>query len=236
MTHSKPYIIVALDLPTESKALTIVEQLNPEQCRLKIGKEMFTRYGPDLVKTLIAKGFEIFLDLKYHDIPNTVTQACIAAAELGVWMVNVHALGGGKMLQAARDALEKTPGKRPLLIGVTILTSMTQQDLPEIGLAGTLTENVLILARLSQKYGLDGVVCSAAETTLIRNQLGEDFCLVTPGIRPLGSNPDDQQRIMTPTQAITAGSNYLVIGRPITQAVNPQQMVEQITAEFSLGC
>jgi len=225
--HQQPRLIVGLDLADKIKALSIVDQLNPTFCRVKVGKEMFTRYGPPLVETLIAKGFDVFLDLKYHDIPNTVAKACIAAAELGVWMISVHAAGGSNMMNAAREALDKL-GHRPLLIGVTVLTSFSQQDLTEVGFVGTPEENVLRLATLTQQSGLDGVVCSAQEAVRLRQAFGENFCLVTPGIRLLGDDIHDQQRVMTPQQAVDAGADYLVIGRPVTQAVDPGGVVEQI--------
>jgi len=231
--HQKPYIIVGLDVENKTKALAIVDQLDPKKCRLKVGKEMFTRYGPDFIKALIAKGFDIFLDLKYHDIPNTVARACVAAAELGVWMVNVHAAGGAQMMQAAREALDSFPAKKPLLIGVTILTSLSQSDLEEIGFTGTVESNVLRLAKLCQHSGLDGVVCSAQEAALLRKEMNNDFCLVTPGIRPAGTDLGDQKRVMTPAQAIDLGANFLVIGRPVTQAENPGFIVDKIDQEIS---
>jgi len=201
-------------------------------CKLKVGKELFTLAGPTLVRQLIDKGFDVFLDLKFHDIPNTVACACKVAADMGVWMLNVHALGGRNMLLAAREALEGN-GNRPLLIAVTILTSMGQQDLQEIGLSGNPEDNVLRLAALTHNAGLDGVVCSSREVSSLRQAQGETFTLVTPGIRPAGSDAGDQKRIMTPTDAIQAGSNYLVIGRPITQARDPVQTLETINTEIA---
>ncbi len=199
---------------------------------MKIGKELFTRAGPALVEQLQNKGFDIFLDLKYHDIPNTVAGACRAAAELGVWMLNVHASGGSNMLEAAREAIDKS-SQRPLLIAVTVLTSMSEQDLTEVGIALSLDKQVMQLASLTKQAGLDGVVCSAKEAALLATEFGQDFCLVTPGIRPATAEPDDQKRVMTPAEAIRAGSHYLVIGRPITQAADPLAALEKINAEVA---
>lgn len=224
-----PKVLVALDFADAQSALLFVEGLDSSYCRLKVGKELFAIAGPEFVKLLIDKGFDVFLDLKYHDIPNTVAKAVQAAARMGVWMVNVHALGGRKMMQAAQQAIaELDLPKKPLLIAVTILTSMEQEDLQEIGLSGTPGENVMRLARLAQDSGLDGVVCSAQEAEELREALGETFCLVTPGIRPQGSEVNDQKRIMTPKNAVDAGSSYLVVGRPITQSANPLQVLKEI--------
>jgi len=224
-------IIVALDFDSEQKALALVRQLDSSQCRLKVGKELFTRTGPTFVEKVQGLGFEVFLDLKFHDIPNTVARACQAAADLGVWMVNVHALGGRKMMAAAREAITQK-GASTRLIAVTILTSMGQQDLQEIGLPGTPAEHVSGLAQLARDTGLDGVVCSPLEVQLLRQACGPDFLLVTPGVRPAGSAHDDQQRIMTPARAIETGSNYLVIGRPITQAQDPASALAEIFTEI----
>lgn len=226
-----PKIIVALDFDTPDAALDLAAKLDPALCRLKVGKELFTVAGPTLVQKLIEQRFQVFLDLKFHDIPNTVAQACKAAARLGVWMVNVHALGGRKMMNAAREALEGVPD-RPKLIAVTVLTSMGQSDLAEIGLSPEPQENVLRLAKLAQEGGLDGVVCSAREAAKLRAVLGDDFCLVTPGIRPAAASADDQVRIATPAQAILDGANYLVIGRPVTQAADPLQALKNINLEI----
>ncbi len=231
-TDSK--IIVALDFPTPQQAIALVDQLDPARCKLKIGKEMFTHAGPSIVETMQKKGFDLFLDLKYHDIPNTVAGACKAAASLGVWMVNVHTLGGRKMMNAAAEALQ-TFEKRPLLIGVTILTSMGEEDLAEVGIAGTPLQNVLSLASLAQESGLDGVVCSPKEVPQLRETIGSDFNLVTPGIRPAWSAKGDQNRITTPSQAIEDGSSYLVIGRPITAAEEPLKALEMIEQEIAQG-
>ena len=225
-------IIIALDFSSEKQVLDFIAPLDPVMCKLKVGKELFTLAGPGLVRQLIDKGFDVFLDLKFHDIPNTVARACKVAADMGVWMLNVHALGGRNMLLAAREALEGTEN-RPLLIAVTILTSMGQQDLTEIGLTGNPEDNVLRLASLTKDAGLDGVVCSSREVTSLRQVQGKAFTLVTPGIRPAGSEAGDQKRIMTPTDAIQAGSDYLVIGRPITQAADPVQTLKTINTEIA---
>lgn len=222
-----PKIIVALDYPEAAPALALAERLQPELCRLKVGKELFTATGPALLGQLMQRGFEVFLDLKFHDIPNTTAQACKAAAGLGVWMVNVHALGGRKMLEAARDAVAQA-AQPPKLIAVTVLTSMARQDLVDLGITDTPAELVQRLAALAHDSGLDGVVCSAQEAWQLRLQYGEGFCLVTPGIRPADSSADDQSRVMTPLSAIKAGSSYLVIGRPITRAADPLQALLDI--------
>jgi len=225
-------IIVALDFPSKSLALELVDKLEPTRCRLKVGKEIFTREGPQLVEELQKRGFEVFLDLKYHDIPNTVAAACRAAADLGVWMVNVHALGGQKMMEAAAEALSSYE-QRPMLIAVTILTSMGPDDLVKIGLPESPEANVLNLAKLAENSGMDGVVCSPKEVTSLRASRGADFQLVTPGIRPEWSAKGDQNRITTPAQAIEMGSNYLVIGRPITAAEDPMEALAKIEQELS---
>ena len=225
-----PRIIVALDFNSAADALCLANKLDPRLCRLKVGKELFTATGPQLVEKLMLKGFDIFLDLKFHDIPNTVANACKAASSLGVWMVNVHALGGRKMLMAARDAIPKGSTK---LVAVTLLTSMDQDDLADIGLQGQPEQIVERLARLTADCALDGVVCSALEATCLRQILGNNFCLVTPGIRPSGDQANDQKRITTPRQAIQNGASYLVIGRPITQANDPLLMCQQLNAEIS---
>lgn len=225
-----PKVLVALDFASAESALQFVQTLDNSTCRLKVGKELFAVAGPEFVKALVEQGFDVFLDLKYHDIPNTVAKAVQAAARLGVWMVNVHALGGRKMMQAAKNALDELTDieSKPLLIAVTILTSMEQEDLAEIGLQGSPEENVLRLAKLAEDSGLDGVVCSAQEAQPLRKIVSQNFCLVTPGIRPEGSAVNDQKRIMTPAQAIESGSSYLVVGRPITQSNNPQEVLKQI--------
>ncbi|MEJ2643999.1 MAG: orotidine-5'-phosphate decarboxylase [Gammaproteobacteria bacterium] len=217
---TEPRVIVALDYPTAEQAIALVERLRPDLCRLKVGKELFTRAGPALVDRLVKEGFDVFLDLKFHDIPNTVARACAAAADLGVWMMNVHALGGRRMMEAAREALGSGP-QRPLLIGVTVLTSLGAEDLAEIGLAGTPQSNVQRLAALTHGAGLDGVVCSPREAQVLREAEGDAFVLVTPGVRPTGVATDDQRRVMTPTDAVAAGAHYLVMGRPVTQADDP---------------
>lgn len=228
---SDPKIIIALDYPSAAPALALADKLQPSLCRLKVGKELFTATGPALIEKLMKHGFEIFLDLKFHDIPNTTAQACKAAAGLGVWMVNVHALGGRNMLEAAREAISSC-ARRPKLIAVTLLTSMAQEDLAGIGINATPAEMVLRLATLAHDSGLDGVVCSAQEAALLRKHCGEGFCLVTPGIRPSQSSLDDQSRVMTPQAALRAGASYLVIGRPITQAPDPLQALLDIQQEI----
>ncbi|WPC73173.1 orotidine-5'-phosphate decarboxylase [Vibrio porteresiae] len=225
-----PKVIVALDYDNQADAFAFVDKIDPATCRLKVGKEMFTLFGPDFVKELHRRGFQVFLDLKFHDIPNTCSKAVRAAAELGVWMVNVHASGGERMMAASREILEPYGKDRPLLIGVTVLTSMEQSDLQGIGIDRLPQEQVITLATLTKNAGLDGVVCSAQEASLLKSQLGKEFKLVTPGIRPAGSAAGDQRRIMTPYDAVQEGSDYLVIGRPITQAANPAQVLLDINA------
>ncbi len=224
-------IIVALDFDAPDKALALAAELDPHHCRLKIGKELFTRSGPALVGRLVADGFDVFLDLKFHDIPNTVAKACQAAAELGVWMVNVHAMGGRRMLVEARNALEACRHK-PLLIAVTVLTSLDEQDLHEIGCQGKLADNVLRLAALAHEAGLDGVVCSPWECAAMRTEFGKNFLLVTPGIRVRGTPQQDQKRVMTPREAIISGSDYLVVGRAVTAADEPLSALQEIRAEI----
>jgi len=228
-----PKVIVALDFNEKEKALALVKQLDPKQCRLKIGKEMFTWLGPDFVRHLVNMDFEIFLDLKFHDIPNTVAKACKAAAELGVWMVNVHASGGSKMMRRVVEELAIYGDKRPKLIAVTVLTSMGEEDLIEQGISSSPEQRVLELARLTKAAGFDGVVCSAQEAKILRQQLGDDFLLVTPGIRPTGADIGDQKRIMTPEQAVEAGVDYMVIGRPITQSELPLQVLTAINQSIT---
>jgi len=228
-------VIVALDFSDQKQVLDFVAQLTPGSCRLKIGKELFTTAGPQLVKQLVNLGHDIFLDLKFHDIPNTVARACAAAADLGVWMMNVHASGGRKMMEAARSAIEANGADKPLLIAVTVLTSMASEDLAEIGISCSPAEQVQRLAGLTQQAGLDGVVCSPQEVAELNQALGDDFCLVTPGIRPTGSATGDQKRIMTPLNAMQSGSHYLVIGRPITQADDPVVTLAQINAELGFA-
>lgn len=224
-------IIIALDFPQPKQAIELVHQLGKQRCRVKVGHELFTRGGTALVETLLQQEVEVFLDLKFHDIPNTVAQACKAVAELGVWMVNVHALGGKAMLMQAREALAAYT-HRPLLIAVTILTSLDEDDLYALGLHGTLDDNVLRLARLAHACELDGIVCSPHEIRNIRQEITGDFTLVTPGIRPAHAQQNDQKRVMTPQEALHAGSNYLVIGRPITAAPDPLQALLEIEASL----
>lgn len=225
-------VIVALDYDNQADALVFVDKIDPASCRLKVGKEMFTLFGPEFVRELHKRGFSVFLDLKFHDIPNTCSKAVRAAAELGVWMVNVHASGGERMMAASREILEPYGNDRPLLIGVTVLTSMEQRDLAGIGLDVAPQQQVMRLATLTKNSGLDGVVCSAQEAAMLKQSLGQAFKLVTPGIRPAGSDVGDQRRIMTPYEAIQAGSDYLVIGRPITQAAEPAKVLAAINASL----
>lgn len=229
----EPRVIVALDYDNQEQALSFVDQLDSSLCKLKVGKEMFTLFGPEFVKTLVAKGFDVFLDLKFHDIPNTVAKACKAAAELGVWMVNVHASGGLDMMQAAKEGIAQSSRPETKLIAVTVLTSMDQAQLSGVIDNVTPEQQVLRLASLTAKAGLDGVVCSAKEATMLRNELGEDFLLVTPGIRPKGTDAGDQKRVMTPSEAIDSGVSYLVMGRPITQASEPMDVLQQVNASIS---
>ena len=221
-------ILVALDYNNKNDALQLIDQLDPDMCRLKVGKEMFTLFGPQLVTDIHSRGFELFLDLKFHDIPNTVAKAVTAAAELGVWMTNIHASGGLAMMEAAKRALEPYGDKAPLLIAVTVLTSMSDDELKLLGINVPASEHVLRLAALTKQAGLDGVVCSAQESTLLKAKFGQDFKLITPGIRPVGSDKGDQHRVMTPPEALAAGSDYLVIGRPITKAADPLKALQAI--------
>lgn len=230
--YHDPRIIVALDYAEAAPALALVEQLDPALCRLKVGKELFTAAGPRLVEQLAHRDFGIFLDLKFHDIPHTVAQACAAASRLGVWMLNVHASGGRAMLEAARTAVDNMPS-RPLLIAVTVLTSLDQAALNEVGIPGSLQEQVLRLASLAYAAGLDGVVCSAQEAAMLRHQFGGEFCLVTPGIRPPSAQADDQSRVATPVVAMSNGASYLVVGRPITRATDPLRALQAIYEEIS---
>ena len=225
-----PRIIIALDFPDAKQALDLTARLDPASCRVKVGKELFTAAGPQLVKKLMDNGFDVFLDLKFHDIPSTVANACKAAAGLGVWMVNVHALGGRKMLSAAREAV---PAGKTRLIAVTLLTSMEPEDMNEIGLEGGPQDAVQRLALLAHDCGLDGVVASALEAPVLREMMGKCFCLVTPGIRPVDVSQGDQKRVTTPRQAIENGADYLVIGRPVTQAEDPVWMLQRLNEEIS---
>ncbi len=227
-----PKIIVALDFAEKKQALDFARKTTPAQCRLKVGKELFTSAGRGVVEGLVARGFDVFLDLKFHDIPNTCAKAVLAAADMGVWMVNVHASGGRRMMEAAAEALQHRQGEKPLLIGVTVLTSMDQSDLDEVGIGVSPVEQVGRLARLAESSGLDGVVCSAQEVGFIRQQCGTGFLTVTPGIRPAWSQTQDQKRIMTPADAVKAGVDYMVIGRPITQADVPQEACQKVLSEL----
>jgi len=233
MNQLDPKVIIALDYDNKEQALAFIKQLDPATCRLKIGKEMFTHFGPEFVKEIVSKDFDVFLDLKFHDIPNTVAKAVKAAADLGVWMVNVHASGGRRMMEAAKAILTPYGDKAPLLIAVTVLTSMDQEDLNELGINLTPAEQVKRLAKLTQLSGLDGVVCSSHEAEELKTLLGDSFKLITPGIRPVGSEARDQRRIKTPKEAIESGSDYLVIGRPITQAQDPVNVLKEVNASLS---
>lgn len=226
-------LIVALDFDNADAATAMAARLDPSTTRVKVGKELFTRAGPALVEQLATHGFDVFLDLKFHDIPNTVAGAVRAAADLGVWMVNVHASGGTRMMVAAREALETCNGdSRPILTAVTVLTSMGQRDLAETGVTVTPAEQVSRLARLARDAGLDGVVCSGEEARMLRADLGTDFCLVTPGIRPAGSDAGDQTRVLTPAEAVSRGVDYIVVGRPVTRAADPAAAVVAILDEL----
>lgn len=227
-------VVVALDYDNRDKALAFVDRIDPRDCRLKVGKEMFTLFGPQLVRDLQQRGFDVFLDLKFHDIPNTAAHAVKAAADLGVWMVNVHASGGARMMTAAKEALLPFGNDAPLLIAVTVLTSMEASDLQGLGITATPAEYAERLAGLTQQCGLDGVVCSAQEAVRFKAAFGQQFKLVTPGIRPQGSEVGDQRRIMTPEQALAAGVDYMVIGRPVTQSADPAQTLRDINVSLGL--
>lgn len=229
---SSSRLIIALDFASAEQALAFIAPLDPQQCKLKVGFELFVAAGPALVQALTARGFDVFLDLKFHDIPNTVASACKAAAALGVWMLNVHASGGVKMLTAAQQALQDLTNP-PKLIAVTVLTSMDQTQLQGIGIHREPAAQVQDLAQLAARCGLDGVVCSAQEAVMLRQTFGNDFLLVTPGIRPAGSEQGDQSRVMTPAQAHAAGVSYIVVGRPITQAADPLAVIAQINADLN---
>ena len=229
---SDPRVIVALDFPDANSALALAARLDPKLCKVKVGSELYTAAGPQLVESIVKSGFSVFLDLKYHDIPNTVAAACAAAAELGVWMVNVHALGGRAMMVAAREALARRK-TAPRLVAVTLLTSMGEADVAEAGLSGAPQENVLRLARLARDSGLDGVVCSAQEAAALRKACGAGFLLVTPGIRPATAAAGDQKRVATPRAAVASGADYLVIGRPITRAPDPLAALRAVNGEIA---
>ncbi len=228
-----PKVIIALDYDDQQAALAFVNTLSPQLCRLKVGKEMFTLFGPEFVKQLIAKGFDVFLDLKFHDIPNTVAKACKAAANLGVWMVNVHASGGIEMMKATKKAISESRNPQTKLIAVTVLTSMDQQQLADVVPDVTPAEQVVKLATLTNAAGLDGVVCSAQEAVMLRETLDDSFLLVTPGIRPAGADVGDQKRVMTPQDAMKAGVSYLVMGRPITQAADPVAVLNTVNESIA---
>lgn len=228
-------VVVALDYNNRDSALAFVDRIDPRDCRLKVGKEMFTLFGPEFVRSLQQRGFDIFLDLKFHDIPNTAAHAVAAAAELGVWMVNVHASGGARMMTAAREALLPFGNEAPLLIAVTVLTSMEASDLQDLGITLSPADYAGKLAALTQRCGLDGVVCSAQEAVRFKQAFGHSFKLVTPGIRPAGSEAGDQRRIMTPQQAQSAGVDFMVIGRPVTQSADPARTLREINASLQQG-
>jgi orotidine-5'-phosphate decarboxylase len=228
-----PRVIVALDYDNKDTALAFVDKLDSSLCKLKVGKEMFTLFGPEFVKALIARGFDVFLDLKFHDIPNTVAKACKAAAELGVWMVNVHASGGLPMMQAAKEAIATSSNPQTKLIAVTVLTSMDEAQLADVVSGVTPEQQVLRLAALTKKAGLDGIVCSAQEAIALREKHSDDFLLVTPGIRPVGADAGDQKRVMTPPDAMKAGVSYLVMGRPITKAEDPIAVLKAVNASIN---
>ncbi|WP_067218171.1 orotidine-5'-phosphate decarboxylase [Marinomonas gallaica] len=233
MTCPSP-IVVALDYPTIEQATAMAKRLDPKLCRVKVGKELFTKAGPAILDELHTLGFDVFLDLKFHDIPNTVANAVAVAAKAGVWMVNVHASGGRRMMEASANGLAQIHDHNTLLIAVTVLTSMDETDLVEVGIDLSPQDHVMRLAKLAQSSGMDGVVCSAQESSMLSETLGKDFVLVTPGIRPAGSDQGDQKRIMTPVQAMAAGSHYLVMGRPITQAQDPIQVLTQVNNELGV--
>jgi len=223
----KSRIIIALDYPNAKAATQLLDQLDPAHCRIKVGKELFTAVGPSFIEQLVTQGFDVFLDLKFHDIPNTVAAACAAAADLGVWMINLHASGGRCMMEAARERLDNH-SHPPLLVAVTILTSLGQNDISEAGFSGTPAENVLRLAKLADSSGMDGIVCSPLEAKEVRPAVGSDFLLVTPGVRPANAALGDQLRVMTPEDALNNGADLLVIGRPITGASDPLQSLQNI--------
>ena len=229
-----PKIFVAIDHSNPNVASYLINQLKPELCGIKIGKELFTSAGPKFVQKVVDLGFMVFLDLKFHDIPNTVAQACFTAAKLGVFMLNVHIAGGSAMIEAARDKLD-TLTRPPKLIGVTVLTSLNDQDLTNLGFHLTTQALVEKWTNLGQQAGLDGIVCSAMEVKHLREKFQHPFLFITPGIRPQAKTHDDQKRVMTPVAAIEAGSDYLVIGRPITQAKDPMAVLESIQNDLSIS-
>jgi orotidine-5'-phosphate decarboxylase len=234
-TFDRGRVIVALDFPEQATAIAAARRLDPRQCRVKVGKELFTAAGPVVLDALHELGFEIFLDLKFHDIPNTVAGACRAAAQRGVWMVNVHAVGGSRMMLAAREAVDSVSGTPPLLIAVTVLTSMDASDLAESGVIASVDEQVSRLALLAEQCGFDGVVCSAREAGRLAGERRKGFLKVTPGIRPAGSDAGDQRRIVTPGDAIRGGATHLVIGRPVTGATDPAAVLAAINTEVELA-
>ena len=220
-------IILALDFDSESETLNFIERLDPKLCKLKIGKQLFVREGPKIVTSMIDRGFDVFLDLKFHDIPNTTVKACEAAADMGCWMVNIHAFGGRIMMEAVANSFARLKAP-PLLVSVTVLTSFDGQEISRIGLNKTLDNQVELLAKLSYDSGIDGVVCSALEIGKIKKSVGSKFIYVTPGIRVLGDAMHDQSRVVTPEKAILLGSDYIVIGRSITSDKDPLKKLKQI--------
>ena len=224
-------IIVALDKATAPEALELAAQLDPALCRVKVGKELFTSAGPSVIVALQKQNFEVFLDLKFHDIPNTVASAVRVATGLGVWMLTLHAAGGERMLAAARDACDAAGGKAPMLVAVTVLTSMDQPELNSTGIADSVADQVQRLAGLAVKGGCDGIVCSALEAEALSNSV-PGLLKVTPGIRLAGDDASDQRRVMTPAKALASGADYLVIGRSITGADSPTDVLQKITDEL----
>lgn len=225
-------IIVALDYHDIYQVLKFSDMVSPQQCRLKIGTEIFTYAGPSIIRSLHERGFDIFLDLKFHDIPHTITKTVTVAAELGVWMIDLHVSNGKRVMQSARHALVPFGTSAPLLIGITVLTSMCDKDLHDLGISDNVLVHTLRLAQLAKQCKLNGIVCSALEARQIRIHCGPKFIIITPGIRPLNSKIDDQMRVMTPIQAQKTGIDYMVIGRPITQANDPALALASILSEL----
>ena len=230
--NPKDRLIVALDVDSRERAEKLVDELGPHVGMFKIGKELFTAEGPEMVRSIVASGGRVFLDLKFHDIPNTVAKAVGTASRLGAFFVTVHTAGGRAMLEAAASAL---PAEGTQLLGVTVLTSHTDASLRETGARGTVVETVRQLAILARESGIDGVVCSPHEITLIRESVGDDLVIVTPGIRPKGAAKGDQARVTTPSEALRLGCDYIVVGRPITEAASPKDAAQAIVEELSRG-
>ncbi len=228
----KDRLIVALDVPGATQARQIVQAIGDAATTYKIGKQLFTAEGPQVVRDLVASGRKVFLDLKYHDIPNTVAAAVRSAADLGISMLTVHASGGSKMLKAAVEAASQSPTK-PMVLAVTVLTSLSDADLQEMGITGNALTQVLRLGALARVAGCAGLVASAQESRALRQSLGEGFAIVTPGVRPAGAAAGDQARVVTPKDAIAAGATYLVVGRPIIEAADPKKAAQQIVDEIA---